>query len=572
VVEPPPVPGAVEGLASALGVPRVLASLLVQRGLTAPDQARRFLRPSLDELADPLSLAGMADAAAIVADAVRRGRPILVHGDYDVDGQCGTALLTRVLRLAGARVTPFLPHRIRDGYDLGPAGLAAATECGAGLIVTCDCGITAVESVERARAMGLEVVITDHHLPGPRLPPAAAIVDPQQEGDRSGLTQLCGTGIVFKLVQALVPLLGLPANLPFHFLDLVALATVADIVPLVGENRVLVRHGLKLMPTSRWPGLRALIREAGLEGRDIRAGQVGYVLAPRLNAAGRVGDASDGLQLLLADDEATATRLARQLERLNAERQALDQRMLDEAIAQVEQEADPERDAGLVLASEEWHPGVVGIVASRVVERYGRPAFLIALDGEIGKGSGRSISRFDLHAALRRCSDLLERFGGHHMAAGLTLRRELLPAFRERFAAVARETLDPEALGPEQRVDLVLSLAEVSGALERLVRHLEPCGMGNPSPVFGVRDARLEGARRVGANHLKGFLNDGTDRLEVIGFRWADRVPWVLGPASATPVNVAFRLETNDWMGEATLQARLVALSEPDRATAPSPG
>lgn len=572
VVEPPPAPGAVEAVASALGIQRALASLLVQRGLTAPDQARRFLRPSLDELADPLSLAGLAEAVAAVADAVRRGRPILVHGDYDVDGQCGTALLTRVLRLAGARVTPFLPHRIRDGYDLGPAGLAAAAECGAGLIVTCDCGITAVESVETARGMGVEVVITDHHLPGPRLPPARAIVDPQQEGDRSGLTQLCGTGIVFKLVQALVPVLGLPPNLPFHFLDLVALATVADIVPLVGENRVLVRHGLKLMQTSRWPGLRALIREAGLEGREIRAGQVGYVLAPRLNAAGRVGDASDGLQLLLADDEATAARLARQLERLNAERQALDQRILDEAIAQVEQEADPERDAGLVLASEEWHPGVVGIVASRVVERYGRPAFLIALDGEIGKGSGRSISRFDLHAALRRCSDLLERFGGHHMAAGLTLRRELLPAFRERFAAVARETLDPEALGPEQRVDLVLSLADVSGELERLVRHLEPCGMGNPSPVFGVRDARLEGARRVGANHLKGFLNDGTDRLEVIGFQWADRAPWVLGPAPAPPVNVAFRLETNDWMGEATLQARLVALSEGDRAAAPPVG
>ncbi len=571
VVGPVPAPAQVERLASALSIQPALASLLVQRGLSTPEQARRFLRPSLDELADPLSLTGMAEAVEAVAGAVRRGRPILVHGDYDVDGQCGTALLTRVLRLAGGRVTPFLPHRIRDGYDLGPAGLAAAAECGAALLVTCDCGITAAAAVEEARALGMEVVITDHHLPGPRLPPATAIVNPQQEGDRSGLTQLCGAGVVFKLVQALVPVLGLPPNLPFHFLDLVALATVADLVPLVGENRVLVRHGLKLMQASRWPGLRALLREAGLEGREIRAGQVGYVLAPRLNAAGRVGDASDGLRLLLTDDEAVAAHLAQQLERLNSERQAMDQRILDEAVAQIEQEADPERDAGLVLASEDWHPGVVGIVASRVVERYGRPAFLIALDGAIGKGSGRSISGFDLHAALGRCSDLLERYGGHHMAAGLTLRRDLLPAFRERFAAVAREALDPAVLGPEQRVDLVLSLAEVSGGLERLVRHLEPCGMGNPAPVFGVREARLEGARRVGTNHLKGFLNDGTDRLEVIGFQWADRAPWVLGPTAGTRVNVAFRLETSDWMGAATLQARLVALSETDRALASPP-
>jgi single-stranded-DNA-specific exonuclease len=564
-VAPAPDPAVVQALARGLTVSPALASLLAQRGLTAPDVARRFLRPALDELADPLALAGMGQAVDLISRAVRQGTGILVHGDYDVDGQCATTVLTRALRLAGARVTPFVPHRLRDGYDLGPAGIAAARAAGAGLIISCDCGITAIAAVDAARAAGIAVVVTDHHLPGPVLPAADAVVDPQQPADTSGLIQLCGTGIAFKLVQALVPALGLPANLPYYLLDLVALATVADIVPLVGENRILVRHGLKLLSQSRWPGVRALIQVSGLAGREVRAGQVGFILAPRLNAAGRVGDAAEGLRLLLTDDEVEAKRLAVRLEGMNAERQALDQRMLDEAVEQVERACDPSRDAALVLASDEWHPGVVGIVASRVVERFGRPAFLIALDGDIGKGSGRSISRFDLHAALHRCADLLDRFGGHHMAAGLTLRRDRLEAFRERFTGVAREQLTEADLGPEQRVDLLLGLHEVTGDLERLCRHLEPCGMGNPGPVFGARGVRFEGARRVGNSHLKGTLAGGGSRLDAIGFGWADRVPWL--PAAGVPaVDVAFRVEQNEWQGAVNLQARIVALTQAGKA------
>lgn len=555
VVEPPPARETVDLLARGLGVQPALATLLAQRGLTTPEIARGFLRPGLTQLADPMALAGMPAAVEAITQAVRAGRGILVHGDYDVDGQCATALLTRALRAAGARVIPFVPHRLRDGYDLGPAGVTAAREAGAGLIITCDCGITALDAVASARSFGIDVVVTDHHLPGPALPEAIAIVDPQRNDDTSGLRQLCGSGLAFKLVQALVPALGLPANLPYHLLDLVALATVADIVPLTGENRILVRHGLKLLPLSRWPGLRALIRASGLEGREIRAGQIGFILGPRLNAVGRIGDAGDGLTLLLTDDEAEAARLALQLERMNVERQALDQRILEEALAQVEAECDPARDAALVLASESWHPGVVGIVASRVVERYGRPTFLIALDGDVGRGSGRSISRFDLHAALQRCGDLLERFGGHHMAAGLTLRRDRLPAFRERLAGVARETLSDEDLGPEQRVDLVLDLANVNDDLERLCRYLEPCGMGNPSPVFGARGIRLDGARRVGSGHLKGTLAGSGGRLAAIGFGWADRAP------ASELLDVAFRLEQNEWQGAVSLQARIVAMS-----------
>ena len=560
-VEPPPPDAGIHALAEGLGVQPVLAALLLRRGVTTPAFAREFLRPGLESLSDPLTLSGMDAAVEAIVRAVRSGTVILVHGDYDVDGQCATALLTRALRLAGAKVTPFIPNRLRDGYDLSSAGIAAAAACGAGLVITCDCGITAVEAVAALRERGVEVVVTDHHLPGPALPAADAVVDPQRPDDTSGLTQLCGTGIAFKLVQALVPALGLPANLPLHLLDLVALATVADVVPLVGENRVLVRHGLRLLPHSRWPGIRALIQASGLARREIRAGQVGFILGPRLNAAGRIGEAADGLQLLLTDDPDEAARIATRLERLNTERQALDQRILDEAIAQVERECDPDRDAGLVLASADWHAGVVGIVASRVVERYGRPAFLIAVDGEVGKGSGRSIARFDLHAALHHCGDLLERYGGHQMAAGLTVRRERIEAFRERFRTVARERLSVDDLGPEQRVDLVVRLDEMSPALERLCRHLEPCGMGNPGPVFAVRGARLEGARRVGGSHLKGTLVDDSGQLAAIAFGWADRAPWIGLSGPATRVDAAFRLEENEYQGTVSLQARMLALS-----------
>ncbi|MFL5474103.1 MAG: single-stranded-DNA-specific exonuclease RecJ, partial [Gemmatimonadales bacterium] len=473
-VVPQPDPAQVQALATALNLPAALAGLLVQRGYGTEDAARRFLRPALSELSDPWRLAGMAEAVQAIVSTVRSGGRILVHGDYDVDGQCASTLLTRALRVAGADVLPFLPHRLRDGYDFGPAGLEAAKAAGASLVITCDCGITAYDTVLAARSAGIDVVVTDHHLPGEQLPPALAVIDPQREDDTSGANQLCGTGIAFKLVQALVPALGLPANLPFHLLDLVALATVADVVPLQGENRILVKHGLRLMGDSAWPGLRGLVHASGLGGKEVRAGHCGFILGPRLNAAGRIGDAMDGLRLLLSDDPAEASTLASRLDGLNTERQALDQRMLEEALEQVERSADLERDAGFVLAGDGWHPGVVGIVASRVVERYGRPAFLIAFDGDVGKGSGRSISRFDLHSALLACGDLLERFGGHHMAAGLTIRRGNLDAFRERFAGITRQCLTPDDLGPEQRVDLEVGLGDMNHELERLCRYLEP--------------------------------------------------------------------------------------------------
>ncbi len=559
VLEPAPDGDAARGLAEGLNLPAALAALMVQRGFRDADLARAFLRPSLDALRDPRTLAGMDEAVRTVADAVASGATILVHGDYDVDGQCASAVLTRALTIAKARVEPFVPHRLRDGYDFGPAGLARAREIGASLIITCDCGITALDTVRAAAADGIKVVVTDHHLPQAELPPAAAVVDPQRADDTSGLGMLCGTGVAFKLVQALTPVLGLPAQLPLHLLDYVALATVADVVPLVDENRILVRHGLKLLRDSRWVGLRALVASSGIFG-ELRAGAVGFVLAPRLNAVGRIGDAADGLRLLLTDDPDEAAALASRLERLNTERQALDQRILDEALEQVEASGPLDGCAGFVLGAEGWHPGVVGIVASRVVERYGRPTFLIGFDGPLGKGSGRSISRFDLHGALSSCGDLLERFGGHRMAAGLTVRRDRFEAFRERFEQLAAERLQGQTLGPEQRVDLEITLADATADLERLCRHLEPCGMGNPAPVFGVRGVRFTGRQLVGTNHIRGRLEGVGAALGAIGFQLGDR----LTVFDEGPVDAAFRLEANDFRGNVSLQARLLTVTAPD--------
>ncbi len=555
-VAPAPARDRVDALAAALRVPQVLARVLVQRGFDAPDAARAFLKPSLETLSDPFQLRDMDVAVRLVREAIGAGQAILVHGDYDVDGQCATTLLTRVLRAAGATVVPFVPHRMRDGYDFGPAGIAAARAARAGLIITCDCGVTAHDAVGDARAAGFRVIVTDHHLPRD-LPPADAVLNPQRADCASSNKALCGTGVAFKLAQALVTDLGLPGNLPLHLLDLVALATVADIVPLTGENRALVRFGLKLVADSRWPGVRALVESAGLRGRVIRSGQVGFVLAPRLNAAGRVGEAMDGVRLLLSDDEAEARRLAARLETLNHERQAMDQRILDEAAGMVETTADLERDYGLVLAQDGWHPGVIGIVASRIVERYARPAILLAIEGTDARGSGRSIPGFDLHDAIARCGDLLTRFGGHRMAAGLSLPAGRIAEFREAFNAVAREVLTPDDLVPTQRVDQVVSLGELDLDVERLLCRLEPYGPGNPTPVFGAPGVTVRDQRVINDKHVKFRFGDGTGWLDAIGFDWAARVEpewWT------SPVDVAFRLEQSDWRGSPDLQARVVQI------------
>jgi single-stranded-DNA-specific exonuclease len=556
---PPASADVVRALQEALSLPTPLCELLARRGLADAAAAKQFLRPSLEELAPPEALLGMDIAVERISRAIDAGETILVHGDYDVDGMTSTALLTRVLRGLGATVVPFVPYRITDGYDLGPAGVEAAVRAGASLVVTCDCGTSAHAAVDALRTAGIDCIITDHHLPGGPLPAALTVLNPRRPGCPSPDKDLVAAGVVFKLALALCDARGASRNLAFNLLDLVAVATIADVAPLRGENRTLVRFGLKVLAASKLAGLRALIRAAALDGKELTAGRIGFILAPRLNAAGRIGSAQRGVDLLLTDDEGTANGIARELEELNRNRQDLDRTTLDAARRQLDA-VDLTRTYGLVLSGDGWHPGVIGIVASRIVEETGRPAVLVAVADGVGKGSGRSISAFDLHGALTDCRDLFVKFGGHRAAAGVTIDAAKLPAFAERFAAVAATRLTPADLVPQLKLDLELPLADASEALVAMLKHCEPFGVGNPAPLFAVRGVRAAAApRRIGERGVKFTLSGPDGGVEAISWDLAPRVREIDWRA---PFDVAFRLERDEWQGRARIQARVADLRQ----------
>ncbi|HEX6070948.1 MAG TPA: single-stranded-DNA-specific exonuclease RecJ, partial [Longimicrobiaceae bacterium] len=501
----------VETLSRSLSLPSALCRVLAHRGYRDPAVARDFLRPHAGQIHPPTLLAGMADAVERLSLAIQRGETILVHGDYDVDGICSTAIFVRALRMMGARVEAFVPHRLNDGYDLSEAGIRAAVEAGASLILTGDCGIVAHEAVAAAGRAGIDVIVTDHHTPGPTLPEAVAVVNPNRADCGYPDKGLAGAGVAYKVCCGVAEAIGFPVERLACFLDLVALATIADLAPLTAENRALVRWGLSILPDTPNPGLRALLAVTGLAGTGpIPAGKVGYVLAPRINAVGRMGEALRGVRLLLTDDPAEAREIAATLEEENRWRREVDGKTLREAMAMLEHDFDPERDRGVVLASPSWHPGVIGIVASRVVEQIHRPTVLIAMGDEEGKGSARSVPGFHLYDAMRACSGHLTRFGGHRAAAGCSIHPARVEAFRAEFDAHARRNLTEEMLVPEVRIDLEVSLAEADGDLYRLLKHAAPFGMGNPTPIFAVRGARIAGVPRVvGTRHLRMTLAEG---------------------------------------------------------------
>jgi single-stranded-DNA-specific exonuclease len=552
-----PDPAAVSALAAELRLPELVCRLLCQRGYDGAEPAKRYLRPRLDQLHDPFALLDLDRAVDRLARAVRAGELIMVHGDYDVDGICSTTLLTRALRGFGGRVEPFIPRRLEDGYDLSMAGVSAAIAARASVLVTCDCGTNALEPVEAAQAAGIDVIVSDHHLPSGPVPTCVAVLNPRRPGCQYPDKDLAAVGVAFKIALALARVLGVSDEPIYRMLDLVALATIADIAPLRGENRVLVRYGLKVLDTAPTLGVRALLRAAGLEGKRITAGRVGYVLAPRLNAAGRIGHALRGVELLTTESEHVAHTIARELEEMNRQRQELDRTTLRRASALVDA-LDLDATFGIVLAEPGWHPGVIGIVASRLLETVCRPVVLVALQGDEGKGSGRSIPAFDLHGALSACRDLLIRFGGHRAAAGVTVAASRVEAFAERFNEVARARLTPDDLVPELRVDAEVSLSAATPDLEALLRHFEPFGAGNATPVLMARGVRLAAPPRVvGQSHLKlRLVADGAE-LEAIGWEMGGLAPEL---APGTPFDVAFRLERDEWNGEVRLQARLAGL------------
>jgi single-stranded-DNA-specific exonuclease len=543
----------------AVGLPRNLCELLIRRNPAHadPERARSFLRPLLTHLHAPSDLPDLLPAVERIERAISEGEPMLVHGDYDVDGMTATALLVHGLKDLGGRVSGFVPHRTRDGYDLGPAGLARAEEEGARLIITADCGTLAKSAVEEARSKGIDVVVTDHHRPGPDLPNAVAVINPSRSDSQYPFDGLAGVGVAFKLLSQLHADRGLATEYLNQHLDLVALGTVADQAPLVDENRALVRFGLRALDRTRKPGLQALLRVARRGARSVDADEIAYQLAPRLNAVGRVGAAEDGMQLLVTEEHGEADSLARHIDEQNQIRRATDRKVLQEADEQLDREYDPGRDRVVVLWRDGWHRGVLGITASRLVDRLQRPTILLGFEGESGRGSARSVEGFHLFHALEACAPALERFGGHAMAAGFDIRRSRLDEFLGLLRDYAERELPIERLTPPLEIDLALPLATITPEFYRDLSHLEPFGASNPRPRIALRRVGIRDARAIGGDgaHLKATLESDGVRLDAIGFGQGDRLS---GLKAGARYDVAMELHENEWRGRVGLQAHLI--------------
>ncbi len=557
-VEPVSFP-AVRTLTAALGVSETVATVLVRRGLREPDAARAFLQAEGVSY-DPLLLGDMDAAVERLRAAVDRRERICVHGDYDVDGICATALATLVLRELGADVAWHLPSRFEEGYGVSAASIARLAEEGVKLILTVDCGITAVAEVEEARRLGVDMIVTDHHRPGEVLPDCPVVATRPSDYP---FPDLCGTGVVVKLAQAL---LGADHPAIARHADLVALATIADVVPLVDENRALATTGLRGLSRTQKPGLRALMRVAGVDPATVDATAVAFRLAPRLNAAGRLGRPDVALHLVLTQDAREADLLANELETLNRDRQAVEERIVREAVATVAAWSPEQRSRrAYVVWGEGWHEGVIGIVASRLVERFGRPVVLIAGEGDRWKGSGRSVPSFDLHAGLAACADRLERFGGHRAAAGLTIRGDQLEPFAAAFAAHADAELVDEDLTSVTRIDAVVPAAALTLELARELERLSPFGLGNPDVTLLVAGCEAVSASTVGeGKHLRFRLRQhGRDGGSAIAFGLGAQLERM---QAGSLFDVAFRLKQNRWNG--TVAPQLVVRRVFDTADA----
>ena len=551
----------VERLATALGISRITAEVLVRRGLDDPAEARAFLDLE-GPLHDPLALGAMTAACEAIEEAIAARRRIVVHGDYDVDGVCATALAVDTLRELGADVGWHLPSRFVEGYGVAIETIDLLADQGAGLVLCVDCGLSAADAVAHAHARGLSVVICDHHRPGPVLPEAPLVCARGPYEDSYPFSELCGAGVVFKLAQALwARRLGTtepPVELQ-RGLDLVALATIADVVELRDENRALVRAGLRRLARGERPGLAALMEVAGVDRARLRSSDLGFRLGPRINAAGRLGHPREALDLLLARDRAEAEPLARRLEERNRERQSIEADILRAAVATIEARSPERREArGYVVAGEGWHAGVIGIVASRLVERYGRPVVVIALDGDQGTGSGRSVPAFDLHAGLAACSSVLERFGGHRAAAGLTIAADQVAAFTEAFERHVDAVLADDDLEKRVHVDAIAGVRELSLALAQELARLEPHGIGNPAPRILVPAATLDSVESMGeGKHLRMQIAGEGARCGAVAFGRGDALDAL---RSSGVVDVVCRLEAHSFRGALSQRLSLVDL------------
>lgn len=531
-------------LATEAGISRLMAAVFINRGVTDAKFIRSFLHPDLAQLNDPFLMKDMDRAVARICEALSAGENIVIYGDYDVDGITSTSVLYDFLLSRGAKVDYYIPDRMDDGYGLSAGALDKVRQMGAGLILTVDCGITAVEEAEYIKSLGMQVVILDHHECRETLPDACAVVNPCRPDCPYPFKELAGVGVVFKLVQALCSRLG-AGDAWNRYLDLATLGTVADVVPLVGENRLIVKNGLMAVEKSENPGIKALLEVSGLTGKPVTTYGAGYALAPRINAAGRIGSAMRAVKLFTTDDGQLAERIARELDAENRYRQETEAEILRQAVEYVETRIDRDREKVIVVCGQGWHHGIIGIVASRITERYHRPTILISEENGMGKGSGRSIEGFNLFKALCFCEPVLEKFGGHELAAGLSLKPENLEEFRRLINSYADTVLSPADLLPYIRIDAFIGAGDITLDNISELEQMAPFGAGNPGPVFAGEGFRAGDIRTVGeGRHLKLRMQDNGLQFDAIGFNLGE----LAGRYSRDDLlDVAFTLEANTW-------------------------
>ncbi len=514
----------VKSLADSLNISEILASLLVERNVKTFPEAKQFFRPSLESLHDPFLMDNMEEATTRLIEALTENQLICIYGDYDVDGTCATSVLYLFLKELDANVEYYIPKRLEEGYGLSKAAIDQVREKGTSLLITVDCGITAIEETEYANQLGMDVIICDHHQPKDELPNALAVLDPLKPNCNYPFKYLSGAGVAFKLAQGACERIG-KRDLPLQYLDLVALAGAADIVPLVDENRLLVAEGLNMINNNPRPAMEALIEVSHLQPGQLNSGQVVFTIAPRINAVGRMGDAERAVELLITDDKNEALKLARILETENYERRKIDVDTFESAIEMVENTIDKKNDLSIVLHYDDWHPGVIGIVASRLVEKYYRPTVLLTTIDGVAKGSARSISNFNIYEALEKCEDVLLHFGGHRAAAGVAVEVDKVEEFKEKFNNIVRESLAEDDLLPEIRIDSKLKFSEITPKFLKVLEQFSPFGPGNMRPVFLSEDVQISNMPRiVGTNHLLLSLKqEGSERIfDCIGFNMGE--------------------------------------------------
>lgn len=547
----------IEKLATELNVSPLIAQILLNRGIDSFERARHFFRADMNDLYDPFRFRDMEKAVNRIVQALEQNEKIMIYGDYDVDGITAVSMMLRVFRdELNFQPLFYIPDRIREGYGISSAGIEMAQNAGVSLIISVDCGITAHEQIERARKAGIEMIISDHHESGTTLPDAFAILDPKCESETYPFTELAGVGVAYKLLQGLFQRLGRDPNDLKKYIEFVALGSAADIVPLIDENRIFVRLGLTEMLNSPNIGLKALIEATGLRAQTLGTGQIVFIIAPRINAVGRMGDAARAVKLLTTDDPQEAKTIAAILESENRNRKAIDEVTFAEAQAMIESTYPADKNHAFILDQNAWHSGVIGIVASRIVEKYYRPTILISVENGIGKGSARSIHGFDIYAALHECRDLMIGFGGHKYAAGLTIRAENIPGFRKRFDEVAAEWLDEDTLTPKLRIEGEIRLNQIDAKFYRILKQFAPFGPQNMRPIFIAKNLETVGTPTiVGKNHLKLKVRQDGVVIDAIGFNLG-HLHYRLEPGEKN-LNIAFVIDENEWLGSSSLQLRI---------------